>query len=142
MLRILRAEDFFPIPSHGYKEWRLRDLPCFRTAPIRICPALRPRRNQQYFLGSFHIPDAALARLKAKASALFSRGSITQLLRSLSTLHTPGHPDACKTRFRLLYQNFVGQAPNPAGCKRSFNSSYPLLTNFQGAISGKSFPMA
>ena len=142
MLRILRAEDFLPIPSHGHKEWRLRDLPCFRTAPIRICPTLRPRRNREYLLGGFRIPDTTPARLKAEASALFFRGSITQLLRSLSTLHTPGHPSACKTRFRLLYQSFVDRDSYPAGCKRSFNSSYPLLTDFQGAISAKLSPLS
>jgi len=75
--------------------------PRFLGNLLRICPALRPRSDNG--TRSVKCLCAAPVTWKTKAPTIYSfRGSITQLLHSLSTLHARNHFLPRKTRFRLL----------------------------------------
>ena len=66
-----------------------------------ICSALRPRSDNG--IRSIRYPCTALDLVKTKAPTKKGfRGSITQLLHLLPTLHTRNRFLICKTRFRLL----------------------------------------
>ena len=85
------------------KGWGRQVLPSSWTTLFRICPALRPRRARccQATTAARCFPRVRNGEGSLPSHVHF-RGSMTRLLRSLSTLHKPDHPDPCKTRFRLL----------------------------------------
>jgi hypothetical protein len=94
-------------------------LPCSQTPAESVVLAIRG------------LPDTAPALAKAKASATTtSRGSITRLQHTLSTLHDRRRRRPCKTRFRLAGSASTGGDSNPMGHSERFQvipSSYPGL---------------
>ena len=111
------------------KAWDQRDLPSSWVALARICPVLRPRWDLH--VRPFQRFDAipAFSTTKTPTFCLY-RGSITRLLRSLSTLHSHSRLWSCKTRFQLLAKLYwVGLATNRAAVKgfSLYTSSFPKL---------------
>jgi hypothetical protein len=81
--------------------------------------------------GHHGLPDAAPAIGTTKASATTtSRGSITRLQHTLSTLHDRRRRRPCKTRFRLAGSASTGGDSNPMGHSERFqiiSFSFPGL---------------
>src|SRR5665648_209715 len=90
--------DLVPLSDRGLRAEQMYKR--FLRNLLYICSALRPRSDNG--TRSMRYPCAALACIKRKLQRDSFRGSITQLLHSLSTLHTRNRFLICKTRFRLL----------------------------------------
>lgn len=91
-----------PRPCSYNALWRLRDLPSSQGTPVRICPALRPRPDPDAW--PITTPGCCSRTVEDESSRqqLLFRGSITQLLRRLSTLRAAVAQRLRKTRFRLV----------------------------------------
>ena len=99
--------------------------PRFLDHPLRICPALRPRSGRHakpYFRHAGAAP--ALSTAKAPTSNLF-RGSITRLLRSLSTLRRQGRP--CPAQDSLPAAGYA--LPDGIGYPRGGCGRFLMLTS-------------
>ena len=125
-----------PVPrssAFDSHSWRRRDLPGSSATPLRTCSALRPRRTACIRSLAMH---AMLPSVRLTTSAPHSvtfRGSITQPVRSLSTLRSSDYSDRTprKTRFPLA-ANLGGAGLSPAGLLQEvstlcFNSHRFLL---------------
>ena len=105
-----------PLPL--LKARRQRDLPSSWATLPRICPVLRPRSDLRVRPLRRFGAVPAFPTTETPAIPVIFRGSITRLLRSLSTLHGHGRPWSCKTRFRLLAKLCrVGLATNRVATK-------------------------
>ncbi len=114
--------------------------PRFLGHPFRICPALRPRPGRRA-KPSARRYCPRLVDDEGPNKFLF-RGSITQLLRSLSTLHRPGRPIRRKTRFRLPLR-FTGWDWLPTGWLRTVSdatSHHPPFPDFAWRDDNKVHP--
>ena len=125
-----------PVPrssAFGSHSWRRPDLPGSSATLSRTCPALRPRRTSPIRpLRWLEILPSAQLTASAPHSVTF-RGSITQPVRSLSTLRSSDYSDRTprKTRFPLA-ANLGGAGLSPAGLLKEvstlcFNSHRFLL---------------
>ena len=95
--------------------WRQRALPGSWATRSRICPALRPRpglRAKPYR----HVGAApADSTTKAPAIKKIFRGSITRLLRSLSTLRRQGRPCSAQDSLPAASYALPGGVGYPQG---------------------------
>lgn len=109
---------------------------------LRLCPALRPRRNRRTLTNNGS-DGAAPGPNKAKASAVHDFEAAAGLQRALSTLHERRCRRPCKTRFRPAGSDFTGRELNPLGRDERFRllhpSSFPgLILTQAGSIGGAS----
>ena len=141
-----KAWSCYPVIPTRHLRWTLTVSPRFLGNLLCICSALRPRSDNG--TRSIRYPCTALDLVKTKApTKCVFRGSITQLLHLLSTLHTRNRFLICKTRFRLLTRLYRAGHFLPARfllkVSAHWHSPLPtrlILAQYQSPLGGKEDP--